>query len=131
MKHALLAILGLLGVSCAELPTPYPNGKGGVAKARIVGGDGMLTINADGSMAFTYKQTKSLQHVVQGVTTLGVSYIGYLESLAQQVTDRFMAGQITIQQRDAALASIEQARIAAGVTGATTVNPNLPIPLRR
>lgn len=131
MKTLLSAFLCILGASCSHLATPFPNGKGGVAYDTIVGGDGMRTINADGSTAFTYKQTKSLQHVVQGVTTLGVSYIGYLESLAQQVTDRFMAGQITIQQRDAALASIEQAKVAAGVTGATVVNPNLNIPLRK
>lgn len=67
----------------------------------------------------------------QTVGTLGLGYIGYLNNLAKEVTDRFMAGQITIQQRDAAMASIEQARIAAGVTGATVVNPNLDIPLRK
>lgn len=134
MKH-ILSALALLCVSCASLPTPYPNGKGGVAKATIVGGDGMLTTNADGSMAFTYKQTKSLQHVVQGVTALGVSYIGYLESVAQQVTDRFNAGQITLQQKNASLAAIEQAKLAAkgkafeGALGAgavPTVGPVTP-----
>jgi hypothetical protein len=67
----------------------------------------------------------------QTVGTLGLGYIGYLDHLAQEVTSRMAAGEITKREGQALLAQIERDRIAAGVTGATTVNPNLPIPLRK
>jgi hypothetical protein len=100
MNLFLLSVATLfLCVSCAQLPTPYPNGKGGVAKATIVGGDGMYTVNADGSTAFTYKQTKSLQHVAQAVTSLGLGYIGYLTNVAKEITARLANDNLTSIER--------------------------------
>lgn len=128
---ALLLFIALCGASCSMLPTPVSNGKGGSAVAVLVGGKGVLNYNADGSMAYTYSNEKSFQHAMQTVSTLGLSYIGYLNNLAKEVTSRYAAGQITIQQRDAGLAAIEQAKIAAGLTEATTVNPNIELPLRK
>lgn len=125
MKTLFLAVVALFLAACSSVPTPLKDEKGGAVSARLLGGKGALSYNADGSMAFTYNNVQSFQHLMQAATALGMSYIGYLESLAQQVTDRYMAGQITIQQRDAALAAIEQAKVAAGVTKSTTLNPNV------
>lgn len=124
MKPLLLAA-SVLFTSCSIVPTPVKNDNGGSTLAVLVGGKGALSYNADGSMAYTYNNVQSFQHLMQAATAVGMTYIGYLESLAQQVTDRYMAGQITLQQKNAALASIEQAKIAAGVTTSTTLNPNV------
>ncbi len=131
MKAILTLILACACASCSMVPTPVTNGKGGGAIAMLVGGKGVLNYNADGSMAYSYSNEKSFQHAMQAATSISLSYIGYLNNLAKEVTTRFEAGQITIQQKDAALASIEQARIAAGVRGAEVFNPNIALPVRQ
>lgn len=67
----------------------------------------------------------------QTVGLLGTTYIGYLDRLAQEVTTRMANSEITRREGQALLAQIQRDRIAAGVTTATTPNPNIPIPLRR
>lgn len=48
----------------------------------------------------------------QAAGIVGSAYIGYLNTLAKEATAQYAAGQLTIQQRDAALAQIENAKLA-------------------
>ncbi len=69
--------------------------------------------------------------IAQTVGTLGVTYIGYLDRLAQEVTARMAAGELTKREGARLLAAIESEKIAAGVRGAEVVNPNIALPLRK
>lgn len=130
MKHILLMAVALLCASCSMVPTPVPSGKGGGMIAMLVGGKGVLNYNADGSMAYTYSNEKSMQHFLQTAASLGMSYYTYLGQAAKEVTARYEAGQITIQQRDAGLRAIEGelirakgAGISEGIQAGGPINP--------
>lgn len=129
MKSILATIVAGACASCSIIPVPVPNGNGngGGSIAVLMGGKGVLNYNADGSVAYSYSNEKSFQHAMQTAATLGTSFIGYLNNLAKEVTTRFQMGQITIQQRDAAMAAIEQAKIAAGITAGEQANEALKI----
>lgn len=110
---AFLAITLALCVSCSFVPTPVKTGKGGATVAMLMGGKGMLNYNADGSMAFTYQQEKSFQQAMQTAGVAAAGYFSYLGSVAKELTTRYQAGQITLQQRDAGLRAVETALINA------------------
>lgn len=105
------ALFSMLLASCFRYPTPYRDTTGRIAFATQVGGKIMHTINADGSMAVTSDMEISLQHVIQGLTTLGLGYIDYLRT---KVTE------LTAQLANANLTSLERARIQADLTKFTT-----------
>jgi hypothetical protein len=94
------------------VPTNLPNGKGGVATAKFLGGRGMLNYNADGSIAFTFDLVASLQHAIQGAVALGTAGLSYLGQLQQQITQRVQAGQLTIQQGQKLQQEVALAKIA-------------------
>jgi hypothetical protein len=108
----LLCVVSFALIACAEYPTPYPNGHGGVAKARIFGGKGMHTINADGSMAFTWDLEITAQHAFQAATALGLSYIDYL---GEKVV------QLTAQMANANLTKVQLAKIQSDLAAYTAL----------
>lgn len=69
--------------------------------------------------------TRVLISAIRTAGTLGVAGLTYLSSLEQQVTDRILAGEITKREGQTLLAEIARAKVAAGVTTATTLNPNV------
>ena len=71
---------------------------GGAAYAGLLGGKGLLTYNADGSMAFSYHQEKSFQHALQAAAAAAATWSMAQQAMASEVTNRFAAGQVTQQQ---------------------------------
>lgn len=55
----------------------------------------MLTYNADGSMSLTGDNEISFQHGAQALTTMATGFMSMKVSLAKEVTERFLQGQIT------------------------------------
>ena len=98
MRTLLLLVLAFLPIGCASVPTPFPNKDGSVARAWLLGGKGMLNYNADGSMAFNYHQVQSFQHAMQTTAAVATGLMSMKVSLAKEVTERFLQGQITKRQ---------------------------------
>jgi hypothetical protein len=121
----LLTLCCALLANCAFVPTPVPDGRGGAAVARIVGGKGMLNYNADGSMAFTFSLEKSLQHTIQGAVALGTAGFSYLTQVEAEISSRLLAGQITQRQANELMTQVGLAKIKLAETQSTTLNPNL------
>lgn len=131
MKHRFLPLLALALVACADIPTPMPDKDGGSKSARIFGGKGTMTYNADGSMAFTWSLEKTAQHFFQALSLAITQGLSALVDLEKQTTEQLLQGQITKRQFNEQMALIQQAKINAGVRGAEVVNPNIALPLRQ
>lgn len=122
MRTLILTTIGLVIAftvlqlcSCSSYPTPLPNDKGGSARLVQVAGKGQVTYNADGSMAFIFDNEISFQHLMQTAAAVGLSYIDMLKAAEEQLTQRFVQGQITRRQFNAGMLKLEEARIAAGL----------------
>ena len=86
---------------------------------------GQVTAKSSMGTSLAADDQKSFADFMQAA---GVAVAGWTQasvSKAKEVTSRFEAGELTKQQAQAQLAAIRQAEIAAGVTEATTLNPNI------
>lgn len=137
MKHILLSILSLaLVVGCINNPyvtvvspdgtkTTYSTGRNLMGEVD----EQVSEVEGPGGIHLRHmvKRQDATKVPIAFANTVGVSvsaYLLYLDRLAQQVTDRLLAGEITQREGAALLAGIEKERIAAGVSGSTVPNPN-------
>lgn len=137
LSHLLLLLYAFVGVACVWNPGVTIENPDG-SKMTLSTGKNLMA-EVDEQVSEVEGGGYHLRHMVkrqdatrvpiafaQTVGTLGLGYIGYLNNLAQETTSRIVAGEITKREGQAILGQIEQAKIAAGVTTATTLNPNLP-----
>lgn len=115
MKALTLFLSAGFIASCSHYPTPLPNKDGGASYLTQVAGKGSVSYGADGSMMLVFDNEISWQYTMQTAAALGLSYMDMLVQLEEQLSQRFLQGQITKRQYNAGLAKLEEMRLAAGL----------------
>ncbi len=124
LTHAAIILFALCLAGCVSNPyvtvetpdgtkTTYSTGKNLMAEvdeqvSEVQGGGYHLR-----HMVKRQDATKVPLSAIRTAGTIAFSYIAYLDRLAEQVTSRVLAGEITKREGAAALAKIESERIAA------------------
>ena len=69
--------------------------------------------------------------LIRTAGTLGVAGFSYLGALETEITNRIAAGEITKREGQRLLQEVELARVDLAKTQSTTLNPNIPLPIRQ